>query len=72
MLALAYVTATVRALRASRDRLGLAVAAMLVYMVVRSLTGTTAEIFDVGFLVFASLALVAEQVYARERRGRPA
>jgi exopolysaccharide production protein ExoQ len=69
MLALAYLTATVRALRASRDRLGLAVAAMLVYMVVRSLTGTTAEIFDVGFVVFASLALVAEQVYARERRG---
>jgi O-antigen ligase len=67
MLALAYLTATVRALRASGDRLGLAVAGMLVYMIVRSATGTTTEIFDVGFIIFASLAFAAEQISTRKR-----
>jgi O-antigen ligase len=66
-LALAFLTALGRAWQSRQTRLGLAITAMLVFMIVRSLTGTTTEIFDFGFMVFASLAFSAE-VLARDRR----
>jgi O-antigen ligase len=62
LLALAVVSALRQALRSRGSPLGLAVAAMLAFMCVRSITGTTVEIFDVGFLLFVALAFTAAQL----------
>ena len=61
-LALAFVSAVRQALRSRGSPLGLAVVAMLAFMCVRSITGTTVEIFDVGFIVFVALAFTAAQL----------
>jgi O-antigen ligase len=61
-LALAFVSALRQALRSRDGPLGLAVAAMLGFICVRSITGTTVEIFDVGFLIFVALAFTAAQL----------
>jgi hypothetical protein len=39
---------------------------MLLFYCVRSITGPTTEIFDIGFLLFAALICAGDQV-ARER-----
>jgi O-antigen ligase len=62
LLALAFISGLRQALRARGSPLGLAVAAMLAFMCVRSITGTTVEIFDIGFLLFIALALMAAQL----------
>jgi O-antigen ligase len=61
-LALAFLSGVRQALRSRGSPLGLAVAAMLGFMCVRSITGTTVEIFDVGFVLFVALALSAAQL----------
>jgi O-antigen ligase len=61
-LALAFVSALRQGLRARASPLGLAVAAMLGFMCIRSVTGTTVEIFDVGFVIFVALAFAAARL----------
>jgi hypothetical protein len=51
-----------QALRSRASPLGLAVAAMLAFMCVRSITGTTVEIFDIGFILFVALASTAARL----------
>ncbi len=62
LLALAFISGLRQALRARGSPLGLAVAAMLAFICVRSITGTTVEIFDIGFLLFVALALTAAEL----------
>jgi hypothetical protein len=35
---------------------------MIIFFIVRSLTGPTAELFDISFLIFAALAFTAAQL----------
>ena len=62
LLALAFISGLRQAVRARGSPLGLAVAAMLAFMFIRSITGTTVEIFDIGFLLFVALAFAAAQL----------
>jgi O-antigen ligase len=62
LLALAFVSALRQALRSRASPLGLAVAGMLAFICVRSITGTTVEIFDIGFILFLALAFTAAQL----------
>jgi O-antigen ligase len=62
LLALAFISGMRQAFRARGSPLGLAVAAMLAFMCIRSITGTTVEIFDIGFLLFVGLAFTAAQL----------
>jgi O-antigen ligase len=59
LLGLALLATVIRAWPRRREPHGLMVLGMLVFLVVRSLTGTTFELFGIGFLVFAALALAA-------------
>ncbi len=61
LLALAFLATLVRAWQKRREPLGLVVLGMLVFLFARSLTGTTFELFGIGFLVFAALALAADE-----------
>jgi O-antigen ligase len=65
-LALAFGGAFQRAWRNRSQSWGLVATGMLLFLFVRSLTGTTFELFGIGFLVFAALALVPTE------RRRPA
>jgi O-antigen ligase len=60
LLGLVFLATLVRAWQKRREPLGLVVLGMLVFLFVRSLTGTTFELFGIGFLVFAALALAGE------------
>ena len=62
MLALAFLTGLRHAWSARRHPIGLAIAGMIVFLLVRSITGPTAELFDILFLIFAALAFAATQV----------
>jgi hypothetical protein len=62
LLALAFISGLRQAVRARGSPLGLAVTAMLAFMLIRSITGTTVEIFDIGFLLFVALAFTAAQL----------
>lgn len=69
MLALAFCAAVRHAWQARRSPLGAAVLGMLILLLVRSFTGTTAELFGLNFLVFAALALAASQLACAARTG---
>lgn len=71
LLALAFLAALRQALRARASPLGVAVAAMLAFLAVRSLTGTTVELFDLAYILFAGLAFAAAQL-ERDDYGRRA
>jgi O-antigen ligase len=66
LLALAFLSTLALAWRARGRPLGLVVLGLLVFLFVRSLTGTTFELFGIGFLVFAALALAADEAVRRE------
>jgi O-antigen ligase len=61
LLALALLASLVHAWQKRREPLGLIVLGLLVFLLVRSLTGTTFELFGIGFLLFAALALAASE-----------
>lgn len=62
LLAAAFLVALRHAWRAQRRHpAGAAIAGMIVFLLVRSLTGSTAELFDILFLAFGALALAAAQ-----------
>jgi O-antigen ligase len=61
-LAAAYVASVGRAWRVRTHPLGAAVLGMLIFDCVRSITGPTTEIFDIGFLIFAALLCTADQL----------
>jgi O-antigen ligase len=68
LLAGAFLTGLRSAWLARRDATGVAVGAMLAFLVVRSITGSTAELFDVLFLVFVGLVFAAAQLGEAPRR----
>jgi len=62
----AYIAAVARAWRARAHPLGAAILGLLLFYAVRSITGPTTEIFDIGFLFFAALICAGDQL-ARAR-----
>lgn len=62
VLAASFVTGLRSAWRARRHPVGVAVAGMIVFLVVRSITGTTVELFNVTFLIFVALVFAATQL----------
>ena len=65
-LALAFLTALGAAWRVRRQPVGVAVLGMLVFFCVRSITGPTTELFDLGFLLFGAFICVADQLRLSE------
>jgi O-antigen ligase len=65
-LAAAYAAAVARAWRVRAHPLGAAVFGLLLFYCVRTITGPTTEIFDIGFLFFAALICAGDQL-ARAR-----
>jgi O-antigen ligase len=65
-LVLAFLSTLREAWRNRSERWGLVVTGMLVFLLVRSLTSTTFELFGIGFLVFAALALAAGEGASEE------
>lgn len=62
LLAAALLTGLRYAWRARRQPAGIAIVGMIGFLLVRSITGSTVEIFDISFLIFAALALAASQL----------
>jgi O-antigen ligase len=65
VLALAMLSALRLAWRVRRHPLGLAIFGMLIFYLVRSLTGSTIELFDSPFLLFAALVVGADSLGSR-------
>lgn len=68
-LLLAAVAALRRAWAARGYPDGIPVLGMLVFFLARSLTGTSLELFGIGFLIFAALAVAADQLSRDRARG---
>jgi O-antigen ligase len=71
LLALVFLVAIGAGWRARQSRAGVAALAMLIFFAVRSVTGSTIELFDVTVLVFAALAVTASQLGAANAREGP-
>lgn len=62
LLALAFLTSLRSAWHARGHPVGIALVGMIVFLIIRSLTGPTVELFDILFLIFAAIAFAATQL----------
>lgn len=62
LLAAALATTLVQAWRARRHPMGIAIVGLVAFVVVRSITGTTIELFGLTYMLVAALAVAAAQL----------